>query len=141
MDKKSNRHLTVVKPPKDSMLKKIGKGIKTAGAAASSYLGLDNVEDSKPNCGTEGCNISEIHRHPTTKGFGPQMAGEVGTGTVGTGSALDDYMKAAQSTPEYQAILTRPEHFEVGATEHLPENVVSMQDFKDKKRFRKPEGY
>lgn len=55
--------------------------------------------------------------------------------------ALDAHIRAAQSTPEYQAILPRSEHFEVGATEHLPENVVSMKDFKDKKRFRKPEGY
>jgi hypothetical protein len=36
---------------------------------------------------------------------------------------------------------SRAEHFTIGINENLPENVISMKDFKNKKMLRKPMGY
>jgi hypothetical protein len=44
--------------------------------------------------------------------------------------ALDDHLRAAQSTEEYQAILPRPEHFEQGQQEA---KIISMGKFKEDK--------
>jgi hypothetical protein len=51
--------------------------------------------------------------------------------------ALDNYIHSAQNTPEYKAILPRSEHFDTGATEHLPEGVVSLNKYRESKAARK----
>jgi hypothetical protein len=40
-----------------------------------------------------------------------------------------------------QSPTSRTEHFTIGVNENLPENVISMKDFKNKKMLRKPMGY
>jgi len=42
--------------------------------------------------------------------------------------ALDNYIKDAQSTPEYQAIAPRPEHFQKGKEDAVPDNLHMINE-------------
>ena len=47
--------------------------------------------------------------------------------------ALDDHLRAAQSTEEYQAILPRPEHFEIGQQEATIHHINEGREIKRRK--------
>ena len=153
MDEKSKRHLSVVKPPKEGMLKKIGKGIKSAGDAASSYLGLDDFgpqlgeDDFGPehdsswdifDCSVDGCNTSEPHRHPTVIKDDMGTPSDKHPAHRGLVKAGHEFYNQNESNMENKA---RNSHFEHGASEHLGENVVSLAAFARNKASRKPKGY
>ena len=146
MDEKGTRHLSVVKPPKEGMLKKIGKGIKSAGDAASSYLGLDfNPEDIKNagrfdtfECSVEGCNTSELHKHPTVIKDDMGTPSDKHPAHRGLVKAGHEFYNQNESNMENKS---RNSHFEHGSSEHLGENVVSLAAFARNKVSRKPKGY
>jgi hypothetical protein len=48
--------------------------------------------------------------------------------------ALDKHIEAAQSTPEYQAIAPRPEHFEKGQEDAVPDNLHHINEGREIKR-------
>ena len=87
----------------------------------------------QPNCGVEGCTTSQVHRHPTTIVDRSQMNGE-----VSNRNEWDHHELGAQHDLSQ---FKRSDQFETGSAEHLPENVVSMKEFKAKKAARKPAGY
>jgi hypothetical protein len=55
-------------------------------------------------------------------------------GKVSTYLGLDPASNEDASIVQSPQTQTRPEHFETGVTEHLPDNVVSMEDFMAKKK-------
>lgn len=46
-----------------------------------------------------------------------------------------------QKTKDKLTGVTRPQHFDQGSTEHLPEGVVSLNAYRESKAAKKPEGY
>jgi hypothetical protein len=55
-------------------------------------------------------------------------------GKVSTYLGLDPASNEDANIVQSPQTQTRPEHFETGVTEHLPENVVSMADFMERKK-------
>lgn len=55
-------------------------------------------------------------------------------GKVSTYLGLDPASNEDANIVQSPQTQSRPEHFETGVTEHLPENVVSMADFMAKKK-------
>jgi hypothetical protein len=50
--------------------------------------------------------------------------------------ALDAHIEASQNTPEYKAIAPRPEHFQTGQEDAVPDNVHMINEGKEIK-YRK----
>lgn len=94
----------------------VKKTARKTGEALGLYPEEEQQKQSQPVnrlCGVEECTINGIHRHPTVP-------------------VIKRDAEVAQS---------RSEHFDMGRQEHLPENVISMKEFKAKKAASKPEGY
>jgi hypothetical protein len=128
-------------------IKTAAKKLSGVANRTAEFFGL--LEESpeaapQPNCGVDGCTTSQVHRHPTTIVDRSQMNGSGSNRNAWEHDELDDDLHAQARVllgHDCTEECKRPHQFETGATEHLPENVVSMKDFKDRKKARKPEGY
>lgn len=82
--------------------------------------------------------VKETHIDPIKKDLAapkePRAKFGSWEGKVSTYLGLDPASNEDASIVQSPQTQTRPEHFETGVTEHLPENVVSMADFMEKKK-------
>ena len=126
--------------------------IKKVARKTGEALGLYPEEEQQKasQCGVDGCEITESHRHPTVisspedrRKATQQSNFEAVKSrvTAPVAGALDDHIQSAQANAPASLGLDRVSHFQAGASEHLPKNVVSMKDFKAKQMSRKGRGY
>jgi hypothetical protein len=117
-------------------IKTAAKKLSGVANRTAEFFGLlEESPEAAPqsNCGVDGCTTSQVHRHPTTIVDRSQM-----NGSGSNRNAWEHHeLKAQHDLSQFK----RADQFETGVAEHLPENVVSMKDFKDRKKARKPEGY
>lgn len=82
--------------------------------------------------------VKETHIDPIKKDLAapkePRAKFGSWEGKVATYLGLDPASNEDANIVQSPQTQTRPEHFETGVTEHLPENVVSMADFMEKKK-------
>lgn len=121
------------KPKKDRIVKAV-KDVKKAAKGAAEYLGLyPEDEDTnvtpieKSPCNSDNpsnCDIREPHKHVNNRvPYSPAVEAD-----------LDNSVSSHPAA-------TRPQHFDTGATEHLPEGVVSLNKYRESKAARRPQGY
>ena len=95
--------------------KKVKETAKNVGESLGLYPENEAPPSTAPSklCGVGDCSIAGIHRHP------------------------DKPVAERQS----EIAPSRQAYFETGSAEHLPEGVVSLNEYRKKKKSRKPEGY
>lgn len=119
--------------PKKGRVTKAVKDIKKAAKGAAEYLGLYPEDEhtnitpiKKAPCNSSdpgSCDIREPHKHTNNR--------------VPYSPAVEADLDASVSRHPG----TRPEHFNLGATEHLPEGVTSLSAYREAKAARRPQGY